>query len=489
MFIESYDYGINGNYLILDDSEAVSQNTDRGEDSGENSTASSSESINENRDISTGYIPRMLVENHIPSFLECSIVHSDGRERYIYDITSRTSLTDMYEHTRMDHRFLLSFIDAVAAVLENAEEYLLPCEHIIFDPGYIYADRGTDMISWCYYPGHFSELKQSMTTLAEYILERADHTNRDTVNLAYDFYKQVINGDYSLRRLTIRSETESAASKEEEEENYLIEDDSDFYLPDEDDEPVIPASGKIISGVCIFVLVVISGVILASALCSNPLLSILLGMREMQVFLGLSGALSLLMPTIILVKWFNKVRDFRKKLEDSKAGINDIYHEMESSEYAGNTGRLAASDRNGSPDCLFMPDRERTEAINRKHGTMRLSTDDHDELNNHRDDTLRQNNCFHRLVQITGDGINELKIGKLPFIIGKRKSVCDAVLASDAVSRVHAKLFLENGAYYVSDLNSTNGTFVNGSRLRANEKKRLTDNDEIRFGKELFYFR
>ncbi len=485
MFIESYDYGINGNYMILDDSEGGSPGTAPGEDSGENGTESGSE----NRDASTGYIPRMLVENHIPSFLECSIIHSDGRERYIYDITSRTSVTDMYEHTRMDHRFLLSFIDAVASVLENAEEYLLPCEHIIFDPGYIYVDRGTDMISWCYYPGHFSELNKSMTTLAEYILERADHTNRDTVNLAYDFYKQVINGDYSLRRLTVRSETESAAAKEEEKENYLIEDDSDFYLPDEDEEPVIPASGKIILGVCIFVLVVISGVILASALYSNLVLSILLGMREMQVFLGLSGALSLFMPTIILVKWFNKVRDFRKKLEDSKAGISDIYHEMEYAEYAGNTGRLAAPDRNENPDRIFMRDQERTEAINKKSGTMKLNTDDQDGVNIHRDDTMRQNCCLHRLVQITGDGINELKIGKLPFIIGKRKSVCDAVLASDAVSRVHAKLFLENGAYYVSDLNSTNGTFVNGSRLRANEKKRLTDNDEIRFGKELFYFR
>ena len=153
MFIESYDYGINGNYMILDDSEGGSPGTAPGEDSGENGTESGSE----NRDASTGYIPRMLVENHIPSFLECSIIHSDGRERYIYDITSRTSVTDMYEHTRMDHRFLLSFIDAVASVLENAEEYLLPCEHIIFDPGYIYVDRGTDMISWCYYPGHFSE--------------------------------------------------------------------------------------------------------------------------------------------------------------------------------------------------------------------------------------------------------------------------------------------------------------------------------------------
>ena len=33
------------------------------------------------------------------------------------------------------------------------------------------------------------------------------------------------------------------------------------------------------------------------------------------------------------------------------------------------------------------------------------------------------------------------------------------------VSGVHCKIFMRNGKYYISDLNSSNGTIVNGERV------------------------
>ena len=41
----------------------------------------------------------------------------------------------------------------------------------------------------------------------------------------------------------------------------------------------------------------------------------------------------------------------------------------------------------------------------------------------------------------------------------------------------------------MEDLNSTNGTFQNGQRMRPYEKKKLAEGDEIRFGKVVFIFR
>jgi hypothetical protein len=51
------------------------------------------------------------------------------------------------------------------------------------------------------------------------------------------------------------------------------------------------------------------------------------------------------------------------------------------------------------------------------------------------------------------------------------------------VSRQHVRLQRDNRAVYVTDLNSTNGTKVNGEVLPASVEKRLRDGDELLLGK------
>jgi len=59
-------------------------------------------------------------------------------------------------------------------------------------------------------------------------------------------------------------------------------------------------------------------------------------------------------------------------------------------------------------------------------------------------------------------------------------------LESEKVSRNHAELQLNGDTLTVSDLGSTNGTFVNGVRLDANLPHLLQIGDEIRFGDRIF---
>lgn len=54
-------------------------------------------------------------------------------------------------------------------------------------------------------------------------------------------------------------------------------------------------------------------------------------------------------------------------------------------------------------------------------------------------------------------GHNELLIGRHPS--------CDIVLPGAAVSRRHARVRFRDGAWILQDLNSTNGTFLNGRRV------------------------
>lgn len=58
----------------------------------------------------------------------------------------------------------------------------------------------------------------------------------------------------------------------------------------------------------------------------------------------------------------------------------------------------------------------------------------------------------------------ELKIAKLPFTIGRRTDK-DLVIPDPRVSREHAEIRFEKGAFFLIDLNSKLGTFVNGQRI------------------------
>ncbi len=75
--------------------------------------------------------------------------------------------------------------------------------------------------------------------------------------------------------------------------------------------------------------------------------------------------------------------------------------------------------------------------------------------------------------------LKELKIDQNEIIIG-RDSGNDIQIDNVAVSREHARIISGPDYYLIEDLNSTNGTFVNGKKIN---KKFLQEVDEITIGK------
>jgi pSer/pThr/pTyr-binding forkhead associated (FHA) protein len=76
-----------------------------------------------------------------------------------------------------------------------------------------------------------------------------------------------------------------------------------------------------------------------------------------------------------------------------------------------------------------------------------------------------------------------------PVVTIGQSSQNDVVLADDSVSRHHARLEYEAGSWLVSDLGSTNGTYLNGDRLPPNVPTPLPYGANIRFGAVLSRFR
>lgn len=94
------------------------------------------------------------------------------------------------------------------------------------------------------------------------------------------------------------------------------------------------------------------------------------------------------------------------------------------------------------------------------------------------------------LVILQGHTIGQtVQVDKDETVIG-RGSQCDVMLRDEIASRQHAQILrihIDNCAeYYVSDLGSTNGTFLNGARVTSQQL--LEDGDKIKVGNHLLKF-
>ncbi len=74
------------------------------------------------------------------------------------------------------------------------------------------------------------------------------------------------------------------------------------------------------------------------------------------------------------------------------------------------------------------------------------------------------------------------------FLIGARNTNADAQLQGTDISRSHARITKEQDVYYVEDLNSRNGTYVNEELLVYHQKRRLNSGDRLRFAREEYIF-
>jgi hypothetical protein len=70
-------------------------------------------------------------------------------------------------------------------------------------------------------------------------------------------------------------------------------------------------------------------------------------------------------------------------------------------------------------------------------------------------------------------------VGAAPLIVG-RMPECDITLSDQNVSRRHAEVRAGSNGFVVSDLGSTNGTMVNGTRITAAHP--ITNGDIVSFG-------
>ncbi len=85
------------------------------------------------------------------------------------------------------------------------------------------------------------------------------------------------------------------------------------------------------------------------------------------------------------------------------------------------------------------------------------------------------------LVSLQKDRCPDIALEQDHLILGKSRSQADIILPGDTISRKHARIERRTDGYYVTDLFSTNGTFLDGHRLESGQAVVLRDGAQLTF--------
>lgn len=93
-----------------------------------------------------------------------------------------------------------------------------------------------------------------------------------------------------------------------------------------------------------------------------------------------------------------------------------------------------------------------------------------------------------KLVYQGNHGCGDLIVEGEVCLVGKNQEQADGWIDAKGVSRLHARITREGETYYIEDLNSMNGTYLNEVPLEYCERKELCKGDRIRFAQEEYVF-
>ncbi len=109
---------------------------------------------------------------------------------------------------------------------------------------------------------------------------------------------------------------------------------------------------------------------------------------------------------------------------------------------------------------------------------------------NCKDDTviLKETPNFPYLIG-KNDGKNmKIIINKDSFLIGRLKTEVDCEINNTSVSKIHTEIIKRDGHFFIKDLNSSNGTYVNSERIKSNFEVEIKKHDIIGIANMEFEF-
>lgn len=409
------------------------------------------------------YMIKMVTNNNISGLLSTRLDLLNSNPELAYDITSKHSLLSLLENQHIDYSLLSSLLINLFNTCEALEDYMLDNCFLLLSPEYIFFNPEDKTPFFCYCPIKENGLKYSllsqMTLLLDYIITKLDYSDKDCVSVTYSLHQKCINNTFSIEDLLPDQKSNvqnNDIPKNVPEYNpdiihaqtQLFCGSSDHISPES--APCVSENPTLILGLPPRLSLLLSAltIVLSASLLSSCYLYFITEKLSFYMFIAII-IISISIALLSFPFFINKRKYY--------AYLND--------DHANNSADENMNSSSNEPISTIMPIGD----------TVLLSHE------------IKQPNP--RLICSGTESPEQIDISSFPFTIGKLPESSDYIINNSLISRIHARFYFKDNAYYIEDLNSSNGTYINSVPISPHAMVEINDGDFITFARLTYIFK
>ena len=370
------------------------------------------------------YDMEMLKRNRLPGFLPIKQIEADGAWQSWYEITGLQMLDEYMKQKPVDYELLKRMVLQIDTCMQLAEEYLLVVDDVSLAPERTGIRPETGELYFCYLKGENKNSARQFQNLIEQILPNVDHRDRRAVEAVYAIYEIVLMEYFDFADVKKVFTQKDETAENMEENGQMVAEDTVFGMKEETEK--LPESERTD--------------------------------REAEKRMDKSG---------MQKEW--------EKLRGTLLRLKEPFYPEKKKLYRKASGAFGRRQKEAQTELQisFEPDEDEGMPKKTMHPTVLLSD---------------VSGIIGKLNYNGRNGEEDFLIQTENFRIGTKVDEVDACLRSAAVSRIHARITREGEEYYIEDLNSRNGTWIDGELLNYKERRKLKKNARIRFADEEYIF-
>lgn len=447
------------------------------------------------------YKNKMLEQYTIPGLVRTEIRCIDNLELFYYDITDLKTIHSIWQENTLHFEEVKNLLERIFEIIDNSMEYFLEQGDFILNTEYMYVKGKLEKLQLCYFPGFGENIVSQLAAFFEYIMNKADYKEEPLVLLIYALYKESreknttlyklkdILKTYNHQQIKVKKIVPSQVIESTENKLPIPQNEKTFQQNTGVKKEETDRSGEyekqeevsfyelqtyILGGAAVAVgigalLILYKGGILSNEMGEPDFIKLLAGAAVMVCLVGYVIT-KLFDPKYKSTKMVTKVMYDDSKMERTDKNLP----EEEYISFATDDAGILISPGGRSQE---KENNDRQE----EYATEILSIEDKTEI-------LYQENTdpFYYLVTKKKENTIEIPINSFPFYIGKDKNSNQLVLKENSVSRLHAVLTVKEREILLTDLGSTNGTYVNGQKIEKNMPISISNSDELAFSREIY---
>ena len=416
-----------------------------------------SEETNANAGDHNDFREQMLLHNRVEGILPFEIISENGQRIYEYPVTGLENLKSLCARKKLRAKELQGIFSELLKSVYRGHEFMLLEDDYVVTPETVYTDA-KNRTEVAYYSGYGKLLRDQLRALSEYLMDNIDYKDDDAVLMIYSFFMKTKEESCTIEELM---GIVSGQGRESETEDRAAE---PPRIPDEEKPAgsfARPAAGEE----------------RAAAMAENAAFKEIRpepAQRQLSPYELVKAAPKNLLITsvaipaaavlllVVLIKTGVLINAVTSRPDVVKTLV-----------CAGTALLLCvAAER-------FLWKRFAAE-VEESFRTAEAEGDEATLL-------LCSDGVARYPFSLVSDEYPAICAGRFPFFVGKDPKAADYVLNRAGVSRYHMKIDREGDRYTVADLSSTNGTFVNGTRLQPYKPQVVRRGDEVRIAACIFY--